>query len=142
MTDAPPPLVPSDIDLAGLDGFILHVNRLLSSDLVAMATPEALGVAVTLWCRAWQQRCSLPDDEAQLARISGAGRRWKVVREMALRGFIRCSDGRLYHPVLAEEALRAWKKRCEYRAQRDAARSRMESLRKNRGGKVVNLKPS
>ena len=132
MSDLPAPPISPDVDLSGLDGFILNVNRLLSSTLVAKATPEALGFAVKLWCRAWQQRpaCSLPDDDAELAALSGAGKRWRAVRAMALHGFVKCSDGRLYHPVLAEDANRAWTKRLEYRRKRQADNDRLDAWRK------------
>ncbi len=53
---------------------------------------------------------SLPNDERILAKLAGYGRdveSWIKVRDEALRGFIECSDGRLYHPVVAEKALEA-----------------------------------
>ncbi|QHJ01642.1 hypothetical protein GT347_20180 [Xylophilus rhododendri] len=36
---------------------------------------------------------------------------WKDVRSGALRGWVLCSDGRLYHPVVSEKALIAWAKK-------------------------------
>jgi hypothetical protein len=33
---------------------------------------------------------------------------WARIREQALEGWQLCSDGRLYHPVVAEKALEAW----------------------------------
>jgi hypothetical protein len=33
---------------------------------------------------------------------------------MALRGFLKCSDGRLYHPLLAADAKISWEKRKKY----------------------------
>jgi hypothetical protein len=42
-------------------------------------------------------------------------RGWKKVRAKGgLRGWIRCSDGRLYHPVVVEKAIEAWAKRKTY----------------------------
>jgi len=118
----PDPLVPSEVDLCGFPGFVLNVDRLLASELVALGSPEECWAALMLWCRAWQQTppASLPNDERVLASFSGAGRRWNKVKEIALRGFVECSDGRLYHRVLAEEATKAWKKRQQY--QRDQER--------------------
>jgi hypothetical protein len=118
MTDnRPAPLTDAEIDIRGLAGFMLNVDRLLASELVAIGSPEECWAAVMLWCRAWQQvpPASLPNDDKILASFSGARERWPQVRAMALRGFIECSDGRLYHPVLAEEARKAWKKRQKYR---------------------------
>jgi uncharacterized phage protein (TIGR02220 family) len=88
----------------------LDTVRLLDSDLVALSTGEEFKAAVLLWCKAWQQvpASSLPDDDRILASLSGAGARWKRIREVALRGFEKCADGRLYHPVIAEKAIEAW----------------------------------
>lgn len=108
---APPPFLSSDIDLSKLDGFMLDTVRLLGSELVAISTGDEFKAAVLLWCRAWKQRpaCSLPNDERILASFAGVPvAKWKKVRAVAMRGFIRCSDGRWYHKVLAEDAKRAW----------------------------------
>ena len=51
---------------------------------------------------------SLPNNSRILASLAGyanAPRRWGRIREMALYGWLPCSDGRLYHPVLAELVL-------------------------------------
>ncbi len=97
--------------------------RLLDSDLNALATGDEFRAAVRLWCKAWHQvpAGSLPDDERILAALSGFGSRWKKLRPMALRGFVKCSDGRLYHPVIAQKALEAWAYR---QAQRRRAANR------------------
>lgn len=120
------PLVPSDCDLRGLAWMPLDAVRLLDSDLFAVSTGDEFKAAVALWCKAWQQipAGSLPNDDRVLAHLSGAGSRWKRLKPMALRGFVLCSDGRLYHPVIAEKALEAW----EYRkAQRARAAKRWPS---------------
>lgn len=123
MTDLPEPLVSPEVDLAKLDGFMLDTVRLLGSELVALSTGDEFKAAVLLWCRAWKQRpaCSLPDDDrvlASFAQVTAA--KWKKIRPMALRGFVKCSDGRLYHGVLAADAVRAHK----------AAEQRREAIRK------------
>jgi Protein of unknown function (DUF1376) len=113
----PSPLVPFEVDLRGFPGFILDVDRMLSSEFVAVSTPEEFKAAVLLWGHAWKQRpvASLPDDDRILAVWSGAGRRWGRVKERALWGFVKCSDGRLYHRFLAEEAKISWQRREKYR---------------------------
>lgn len=123
MTEPPAPLVPPEVDLRGLGGFMLRTDRLLASELVALGSPEECWAAVLLWCRAWQQTpaASLPDDDRVLASFSGAGRRWKHVKDMAMRGFVLCSDGRWYHRVLADEALEAWSRRLKFRERSDKA---------------------
>lgn len=112
------PLVPPDCDLRGLPWMPIDTVRLLDSDLFALASGEEFKAAVRLWCKAWHQvpAASLPDDDRILAALSGMGRLWPKIRPMALRGFIACSDGRLYHPVIAEKALEAWSHRTAQRA--------------------------
>lgn len=109
MTD---PLVPVDTDLRDFQYMPLDVVRLVDSDLAALATGEEFRCAVVLWCKAWHQvpASSLPNDDRLLAHLAGFGRDlkgWRAVRDMALRGFVECSDGRLYHPVIAEKAIEA-----------------------------------
>lgn len=113
-TPLPAPLVPPDVDLRDFGFLPLDVVRLRDSDLVSLETAEAFRAAVLLWCASWHQEpaASLPDDDRVLARLAGYGfvvEAWKAEREGALRGWIKCSDGRLYHPVLAEKAADAWR---------------------------------
>lgn len=97
----------------------LDTGRFRDSDLVTIESPEAVLAALHLWMTAWHQlpAASLPDDDRLLARYAGYGRAvdaWLAVRPGALRGFVLCSDGRLYHRVLAEKANDAWDKRLRY----------------------------
>ncbi len=109
MSEWPEPLTTIDQDISGLDGFMLNAQQLMSSELFALATGDEFKAAVALWCRAWQQypAGSLPNDDRVLAAFSGSGQRWRKVKEMALRGFVLCSDGRLYHKTLCEDVARA-----------------------------------
>ncbi len=139
MNGLPNPLVSAHVDISKLDGFMLDTKRLLSSELMALATPDEGWAAVKLWCRAWQQRpaASLPDDDRVLASFAGVDlRKWPKVKEMAMRGFTKCSDGRLYHPVLAADANRAWealeKRRERTQAATQARRSRPDDERDDR----------
>lgn len=120
------PLTPPDCDLQDFPFMPLHVARLRDSDLAAEANPEACWYAVLLWSASWHQipAASLPDNETILARLCGLGRDLKTFRkhrDEAMRGFVKCSDGRLYHPVVAEQALESWVKRQAYQ-ERKAAR--------------------
>ena len=110
------PMTPPEADLQGLPWMPLHVVRLLDSDLFALATGAQFKAAVSLWCKSWTQRPagSLPNDDRVLAHLSGAGEDWPQVREIALRNWTECSDGRLYHPVVAEAAREAWTARLEH----------------------------
>ncbi|MGV8604883.1 hypothetical protein ACV354_36605, partial [Pseudomonas aeruginosa] len=68
----------------------------------------------------------LPKEERLLANLAGYGRDlkgWASVRVDALRGFIECSDGRFYHPVVAEKAIEADGQRKKQRKRTEAATS-------------------
>mgnify|MGYP000199121159 CR=1 FL=1 len=121
MSDLPAPLTPADCDLRDFAFMPLEVRRLLTSETWVLGTAEEKVAALCLWCEAWHQvpAASLPENERMLAHLSGAGGGWRKVREHALRGWIKCSDGRLYHPVVAEKALESWAKK---EAQRERSR--------------------
>lgn len=111
------PLTPADCDLRDFAFMPLDAARLLDSDLFALATGDEFKAALALWCKSWLQipAASLPDDDRVLAHLSGAGAKWRKVKEMALRGFVKCDDGRLYHRTVAEKANEAWAKKQSYR---------------------------
>lgn len=110
MNDLPPPLTPPDADLRFVPDMMLNVLRLRDSRLAQVENAEVFRAAVLSWCVAWHQvpAGSLPNDDRELAVLLRYGtrtdiRRWKALRKAgALRGWIECSDGRLYHPVVAE----------------------------------------
>lgn len=113
MTEPLSPLTPADCDLRSFGFMPLDVARLRDSDLAALESPEACWAAVLLWGASWHQvpAASLPDDDRVLANLAGYGRvvrDWCKVKAGALRGWVKCSDGRLYHPVVAEKANQAW----------------------------------
>lgn len=103
----------------------LQVQRLRDSRLASRASGDEFRAAVILWCVSWHQlpAGSLPDDDQDLADFAGYGRtpeEWARVRDGALRGWVKCSDGRLYHAVVAEKVIEAlgaqrkeqWKTEC------------------------------
>lgn len=131
----PEPMTSADIDVAGLDGFMLNAQRLLASELWALSTGDEFKAAMGLWCRAWQQTPagSLPNDPRILASFASLTRnRWESVKGMALRGFVLCSDGRLYHRVLCDEVRTAYEKRQAYRKRRDDDRERLRRWREGK----------
>lgn len=130
----PDPLVPADTDLRQLPYMPLDVQRLRDSDLGIESTGDEFRAAVMLWCASWHQvpAASLPDDDRLLAAFAGYGRdvrTWKKVRPMALRGFVLCSDGRLYHPVIAEKATDARESHEAYRERISASNERVANYR-------------
>lgn len=114
MTDSlPTPLVDAEVDLRDFQYMELDVRRIRDSRIVATVDGEEFRAAFLLWCASWHQvpAASVPDDDIELASLAGYGRvvrEWKKVRAGALYGFVKCSDGRLYHPTVAEKALQAW----------------------------------
>ena len=130
--DLPAPLVPADCDCTDLDGFMLNVERLMASELVALSSHEVVAAALFLWCRAWKQRpaASLPNDERVMAAFARLPLpRFRKLRDEVLRGFVLCSDGRLYHRVLAKEALRAFERKAAFRRKRETDADRLRKWR-------------
>ena len=106
----PEPPIDAHIDVRRLPYMPLHTETLITSDFASIMSGEAFKAALLLWCHSWHQvpAASLPNDDRVLARLSGAGSRWRELRKEALYGFVLCSDGRLYHPLIAELAVTAW----------------------------------
>lgn len=126
------PMTPEDSDLRGLTFMPLDVVRLRDSDLALRSTGDEFKAAVMLWCVAWHQTPagSLPDDDFLLCRWSTLTERaWKKAKTGALRGWVKCADGRLYHDTVAEKAREAWDERKGYRKKRDADRARLQAWR-------------
>jgi uncharacterized protein YdaU (DUF1376 family) len=118
MSDLPTPPVEAHVDCSDLDGFMLNAERLMSSELLALHGNDVLGAALLLWCRAWKQRpaASLPDDDrinAAFARLSL--KKFREIKDAVMRGFVKCSDGRLYHWFLLARQLRRTRGRCSFR---------------------------
>lgn len=141
----PDPLVPAEVDLRGLEYMPLLGDRLFSSDFDLDANDTEFRVGMKLWWAAWKQvpAGSLPKDDSRLCKLAGLGEnpaKWKKVRGVALRGFIECSDGRLYHPVVAQQAMIAWDKRGEHIAEKAADNERKRREREERSQMFAALK--
>jgi hypothetical protein len=122
MTEPPltAPLVPADVDLRGMPYMPLFGDRLFKSTTWIEARPEARAAALQLYWHAFAHEvpaASLPDNERVLADHAGLSPTvFRRARSQVLRGWVKCSDGRLYHPVLAEIANEAWRGRVSHRA--------------------------
>lgn len=136
----PEPLVPADVDLRDFGFMPLEVNRLLRSKawLKAKRKPELGFYMVNLWVGAWHEvpAGSMPDDDDVLADVAKCDpAKWDKLREQVLHGWVRCSDGRLYHPVVAEKALEGWKAKQAQRQRTQAAReARLQRQRQGQSG--------
>jgi hypothetical protein len=131
-TALPDPPIGPEVDCTALASFMLNTERLLASELVAGSTHTVIGAALLLWCRAWKQRpaASLPDDERVLAGFAKLPlSRFRKLREKVLHGFVKCADGRLYHPVLAAEAIGAWQNRKRILNQVESEKKKKLALR-------------
>jgi len=134
MTILPDPPIGRDVDLRELFSYLpLDIDQLRDSDTWTLATGDEAKACITLWCYAWHQvpAGSIPNDDRILAIKSGAFDRWEAVKSVALRGFVECSDGRLYHMELVKKALKAWAAHLERsETGRRGAANRWENKRK------------
>lgn len=117
MTAPEAPLTPAEADLTGYAFMPLFGEQLFGSDFNLEASDAEFRAAVRIWWAAWTQvpAASLPNDEKKLCQLAGLGRegmtKWKKMRPVVMRNFVLCSDGRLYHRVLAPHAIAAWEER-------------------------------
>lgn len=136
----PAPLTPADCNLQDFAFMPLDVARLRDSDMAAYESPEACWAAVLLWSVAWHQvpAASLPDDDRFLAKAAGYGRvvkEWANVRDGALHGWVKCADGRLYHPVVAEKANESWRAKLHHAWKKECDRIRKSNKQRETEGK-------
>lgn len=101
---------------------MIYTGRLFASGFNASASrnPTAWMVGHKLWYRSWHQvpAASLPDDDGELCHLAELGfdlKTFAKVKAVAMRGWIKCGDGLLYHPVVAEAALEAWIRKLQQR---------------------------
>ena len=139
MTDLPEPMTPPDCDLRGYEYMPFVGQRVFGSTFydLALRSPRAGLAGMKLWWEAYTQ-CpagSLPDDEYALSRMADFGtdmKSWRACRDVALHGFVKCSDGRLYHPTIAVIAIKAFDLRVKADKKREADRERLRLWRLSR----------
>jgi hypothetical protein len=129
VTDLPQPLTPPDCELRNFPTMPLDIARLRRSKawLVAKRMPEVAFFMMNLWTASWHEKpaASLEDDDDVLADFAMCDpKRWKKIKAEAMRGWIKCSDGRLYHSVVAEMANAAWFKKVLYAWKKECDRIR------------------
>lgn len=124
------PLTMPDCDLRDQPWMPFHVQRLLGSEWWLGASDAAARVSVELWCESWQQvpAASLPDNDRVLARMCGkSADEWAAIRDEVLSAWIKCSDGRWYHPTVSQMAQEAWGRK---QARQNARKQAIEAGRK------------
>lgn len=134
MTDLPSPLTPAGCDLRDFPHTPLFRARLFGSSFHARANDAEWRAGVTLWLKSWDQvpAGSLPDDDIELCRLAELARdlkAWKKHKAGAIRGWVLCSDGRLYHPVVAEGINTALEAKIKQRLK--TAKARIGALEKH-----------
>ena len=136
---APPPMVPAKVDLTDFKFMPLEVARLRRSKawLVCKRRPELAFYMLNLWTASWHERPagSLEDDDDVLADAAMCPpERWTEVKADALRGWVKCSDGRLYHSVVAEKVAKSWHGKLLKRWSNECDRVRKENRRREESG--------
>lgn len=131
---SPEPLTPANCDLRDFPHTPLFRSRLFGSSFHARATDAEWRAGVTLWLKSWDQvpAGSLPNDDIELARLAELARDVKLFKKLkdgALRGWLLCNDGRLYHPVVAEGVNNAIEHKVKQRAK--TAKARIAALEKH-----------
>lgn len=132
--DYPAPLVPAEVDLTDFKFMPLEVARLLRSEWWLTAGAEDTRrayAAINLWANAWHQipAASVPSNEIVLAKLADTSLSvWREIRDAVMEPWVLCSDGRFYHPVVAEKAIEAWTEKQEYQ-RRKAAFSQQQKAR-------------
>lgn len=134
MVSAKDIIIPPDCDLRDFRFMPLEVERLRRSKawLIAKRQPELGFYMMNLWMAVWHEvpAASIEDDDDVLADAAMCDpKKWAKVREHVLRGWVKGSDGRLYHPVVAEKAREAWADKQAYRKRTAAARAAKQQRR-------------
>lgn len=112
----PKPPIPADVDLHDFSFTPIFRTQLFRSAFHARATDAEWRAGVTLWLKSWDQMPagSLPDNDVELCRLAEFGadrRKFARVKAIALHGWFKCNDSRLYHRVVAEGVMAAYLRR-------------------------------
>lgn len=136
----PDPLTPPESDGKGLPFIKFDGQEFYSSSFYrkGLYHPRAMAAGLKLRWEAWQRRpmASLPDDDEELAIIADFGmdvESWRNVRDIALMEFVKCADGLLYHPGIAEQANEIWDTRKKEKERKAAYRARKKAEEKKQG---------
>ena len=135
MSERPAPLTPSEADLRDFPFMPIMVQRLKRSRawLLCKRRPELAFYLVNLWTEAWHSKPAGPleNDDLVLADAAMCSEAtFAELRPDIMRGWVECHDGRLYHPVVAEQVLIAWERKLAQRSRTEAARAARDAKRK------------
>lgn len=141
------PLTPADCDLRDFQFMPLDVTRLRKSKAwrICKRQPEVMFYMMNLWGASWHEvpAASLEDDDEALADYAACDlKKWGKIKDLVLHGWIKCSDGRLYHPVVAEKAVTAWASKQTQRQKTDKARQALAQKRADASTETVPKTPT
>ncbi len=119
----PPPLYPPGLKLG--DNAMPLPGDVFSSAMAGTGLVVEAAALRPIW-RSWRETPvgTLPLDDRLLREISGMDRRaWKAKRQLALRPFVECRDGRLHCSILVGLVARLVSNRAAKRAQDGSKRA-------------------
>ncbi len=130
----PAPMTPQNCDLSKCAWMPLTIAALKGSRtwMRCKRNPELAFYLINLWTAAWHQTpaASLDDDDDYLCDLSQCDpQHWPAVRESVMAGWQKCSDGRLYHKFVAEEAVKTFAFVLKNDAKREKDRQRLADWR-------------
>jgi len=103
------PPVPNDLSLRQSYGITINPADYIESGWFSFDSRFVKSIAIDLMVMSWNQvpAGSLPNDAGKLAYMIGERLSKNMVHGLsdALRDWFLCSDGRLYHPMVAHLAL-------------------------------------
>lgn len=145
--ELPAPLVPPEVDLRDFQFMPLYGARLLDSETWLLCDADEKVAALALWWKSWHQTpaASLPDNDRLLASLAGYGvavKAWLAVKTNSMRGWKKCADGRLYHPIVADIALDSWHGKQMQAWKQECDRIRKENKRRAEAGEPALPFPS
>jgi uncharacterized protein YdaU (DUF1376 family) len=138
------PLTPANCDLRDFAFMPLEIGRLRRSKawLFAKRQPELGFYMMNLWTASWHElpAASMENDDDVLADAAMCPpERWSEVKAKVMHGWVLATDGRWYHPVVAEKARDSWAAKVSQRqrtanatAARRAKSSNVQTLDDNR----------
>jgi hypothetical protein len=136
MADLPDPFTPSECDLRGYDWMALLGSRLFKSTFYRRARKDPRGglAGIKLWWEAMLQTPagSLPNDDEELCELADFGedtKTWMRHRDVAMHGWVLCSDGRFYHQVVAQQVIAAWDRKRRVNETREGWKERQRRRR-------------
>lgn len=126
------PLTPRDCNLSDFKFMPLEVQRLRKSRawLICKRRPELAFYMLNLWTASWHEQPagSLEDDDDVLADLAMCDpTKWSRLRNDVLRGWVKCSDGRLYNKTVCEKANEAWTSKLVHHYERARERFRKQN---------------